>query len=69
MVKKPVVQLMRAADKIPFDVNQVRTVIIDTTDIYSLVPKLELYKNELSGQVRRALENPDDVDTPISWLS
>lgn len=32
----PVVQIVRAADRIPFDLNQVRTIKIDTSDIYSL---------------------------------
>lgn len=62
----PVVQIIRAADRIPFDVSQSRTIRIDTTDIYSLVPRLEIYKSEIANQVRRALEDPDAVDNPIS---
>lgn len=62
----PVVQIIRAADRIPFDLNQSRTIKIDTTDIYSLVPRLEVYKSEIASQVRRALEDPDSVDNPIS---
>src|SRR5262249_5776150 len=59
MLKKPVVQLMRSLDKIPFDVNQVRTISIDTTSIYTLTPKLDAYRAEIATQVRRALENPE----------
>ena len=66
MTKKPVVQISRIGDKIPFDINQMRTVILDNTDIYSLIPKLELYKSEIASQVRRALDGTDDVDNPIS---
>lgn len=66
MLKKPVVQIMRSLDTIPFDVNQVRTVVIDTTSIYTLTPKLDAYRAEIATQVRRALENPDSVDSPIS---
>jgi len=66
MMKKPVVQIMRNADKIPFDINQMRTIVIDTTDIYSLVPKIETYRAEIANQVRRALEDPDSADNPIS---
>lgn len=66
MMKKPVVQIMRSADRIPFDVNQVRTITIDTTDIYSLVPRIETYRSEIASQVRRALENPESADNPIS---
>lgn len=64
--RKPVVQIIRAADRIPFDLSQTRTVKIDTSDIYSLVPKLVTYQSEISSQVRRALEDPDAVDNPIT---
>lgn len=66
MMRLPVVQVMRAMDNIPFDINQVRTIIIDTTNIYSLVPKIEIYRSEISNQVRRALDDPDAVDNPIT---
>jgi hypothetical protein len=62
----PVVQLTRAADRIPFDVNQARTIVIDTTDIYSLVPRIDSYRSAIANQVRRALEDPDSVDNPIT---
>ena len=41
----PVVQIIRKADRIPFDVNQSRTIQIDTTDLFSFVPKIE-YRDE-----------------------
>lgn len=66
MMKRPVVQIMRKSDKIPFDINQMRTIVIDTTDIYALVPKLETYRAEVANQVRRALDDPDSADNPIS---
>jgi hypothetical protein len=62
----PVVQIIRATDRIPFDLNQIRTIVIDTTDIYSLVPRIDLYRSEIASQVRRALEDPDSVDNPIT---
>src|SRR5437867_3895594 len=62
----PTVQLIRKADDLPFDLNQVRTVVIDTTDIYSLVPKLEVYRSELQTQARSALEDPGGVSNPIT---
>lgn len=65
-VKLPIVQIIRAADRLPFDVNQMRTIQIDTTDIYSLVPRIESYRAEIANQVRRALEADHIVDTPIS---
>jgi len=65
-VKLPIVQIIRSSDKVPFDVNQMRTIQIDTTDIYSLVPRLDSYRAEVANQVRRALEADHVVDTPIS---
>jgi hypothetical protein len=62
----PTVQIVRKGDKIPFDVSNSRTIIIDTTDIYSLVPKLESYKAEIANQVRQALNDPDAVDNPLT---
>jgi hypothetical protein len=66
MMRLPVVQIIRAANNIPFDINQVRTIVIDTTDIYSLVPKIDVYRAEIANQVRRALDDPDAVDNPIT---
>jgi hypothetical protein len=62
----PIVQISRKADKLPFDVNQVRTVVIDTTDIYTLVPKLETYRSEIATQVRAALSDAGTPSNPIS---
>lgn len=68
MAKKPVVQLIQQGDRVPFDVGQVRTIVIDNTDIYSLIPKLEVYRSDIATQCRRALEAPDEVDNPLSQL-
>ena len=65
-IKLPIVQLIRSTDRLPFDVNQMRTISIDTTDIYSLVPRIDSYRAEVANQVRRALEADYVVDTPIS---
>lgn len=62
----PTVQLIRKADRIPFDLNQTRTIVIDTTDIFSLVPKIEIYRSEIASQARQALNDPDAVDNPIT---
>lgn len=66
MLRKPVVQITRTMDKIPFDVSQVRTIAVDTSSIYKMVPQLEAYRSQLAAQVRRALEDPDSVDSPIT---
>jgi hypothetical protein len=62
----PVVQIIRASDRVPFDLNQVRTIKIDTSDIFTLVPKIDTYRAEIANQVRRAMDDPDSVDNPIT---
>ena len=62
----PTVQIIRTQDRIPFDLNQIRTVKIDDSNIYSLVPKIETYRSEIASQVRRALDDPDTTDNPIT---
>lgn len=61
---RPVVQICRKADKLPFDVNQIRTVIIDDSDIYTLIPNLESFRSEISMQAKGALEGQSS--NPIS---
>jgi hypothetical protein len=65
-IKLPVVQITRKQDKLPFDINQIRTVVIDTTDIYTLVPKLETFRSEIAAQVRTSLSEGEGVMTPLS---
>jgi hypothetical protein len=65
-LRLPVVQMIRRADRLPFDVNQSRTLVFDTTDIYSLVPKLQTYRSEIANQARKALEDPESVGNPIT---
>jgi len=64
--RKPTVQIIRKSDKIPFDLDHVRTIRIDTSSIYSLVPQLEIYRSEITEQVRKSLNDPESVDNPIS---
>lgn len=64
--RRPIVQLIRQADRIPFDLDQFRTIVIDTTDIYSLLPQIETYRSEVANQVRRALEGTGDVENPLT---
>lgn len=44
-MRLPIVQIIRAGDRIPFDIHQMRTVVIDNRDIYSLVPKIETHSD------------------------
>ncbi|HEY1883222.1 MAG TPA: hypothetical protein VGG51_09325 [Candidatus Cybelea sp.] len=64
--KLPVIQICRKVDKLPFDVNQVRTVVIDTTDIYTLIPRIETYRSEIAAQVRAVLSDPAVNSNPIT---
>jgi hypothetical protein len=64
--KAPIVHIIRKIDKIPFDVNQLRIIVVDNTDIYSLIPKLQTYRSEISTQARKALEDPEHGGNPIS---
>lgn len=61
---RPIVQICRKKDRLPFDVGQVRTVIIDDSDIYSLIPNLESYRSEIATQAKGALDGQSS--NPIS---
>lgn len=65
-VRKPIVQISRAADKLPFDIGQVRTIVVDTTDIYTLVPQLESLKAQIAAQTRKTLDEKSEVENPLS---
>ncbi|MCJ2067858.1 hypothetical protein MKK75_03375 [Methylobacterium sp. J-030] len=65
-IRKPIVQLIRTRDRIPFDVGQMRTIVIDDTDIYTFVPKIEAYRSDVASHIRRALEEGYEVETPLS---
>lgn len=63
--RKPVVQIVRKADKIPFDLGEVRTIVVDDTDVYTLVPQLETYKTEVTSKARSAIDG-STTDNPLS---
>jgi len=62
----PTVQLKREVDTIPFDLNQYRTIPVETRDPYTLLPKVQTYTAEVTNQVRRALQDAESGDNPIS---
>ena len=62
----PTVQIIRKSDKIPFDLDQFRTIQIDTSSIFTMVPNLQSYKAAIATQVRMALKDPDSVDNPLT---
>lgn len=62
----PIVHLIRAADEIPFDVGNFRTIIFNTSDIYELVAQLETYKAQITNYAREALNDPESkVANPV----
>lgn len=64
--KLPIVHIIRKADQIPFDVSQSRCIVIDNTDIYSFVPKIQTYQAEIATQARKAIEDPEYRGNPIT---
>lgn len=62
----PTIHLIRKSDYIPFDLNNFRTIVIDTTSIYTLVPQLETYRTSVAMQVRQLIESPEIMENPIS---
>lgn len=66
--KRPTVLISRTAERVPFDIADLRVVRLDMTDIYSFVPRMEAWRAELTQQARQALEQPDATITPITLL-
>ncbi|MBY0506453.1 MAG: hypothetical protein K2X03_21220 [Bryobacteraceae bacterium] len=62
----PTVQVKREIDRIPFDLNQYRTISIETRNPYTLLPKIQTHTAEVANQVRRALQDSESGDNPIS---
>lgn len=62
MVKKPIVQIIRSGEPIPFDVSQTRTIHVDHLDLDSV----DNCKKELIKHIRSAQKDPSKVDSPIS---
>ncbi len=61
------IQIIRKGDKIPFDIQQSRTIIIDTSDPYTIMDRLVSAKAELSEHVKAILdEKGKHEDSPIT---
>jgi len=61
-LRKPLVQIMRKGEAIPFDVAGTRTIYIDHKDLDSV----EASKNEIIDQIKALEKDPIDIETPIS---
>lgn len=66
MKKLPTIHLIRSKDKIPFDIGNFRTIILDMTDIYTFVPQLETYRFQISSQLRSLMNIKEEADNPVS---
>jgi hypothetical protein len=40
--------------------------VVDTTDIYTLVPQLESLKAQIAAQIRKTLDEQSEVENPLS---
>jgi hypothetical protein len=67
--KLSTIQIIRKGDKIPFDVSQGRTIIIDTADPYTIMDRIDAARTELREHltaVTKGTEKPDD--NPINLV-
>ncbi|WP_051301929.1 hypothetical protein [Sedimenticola selenatireducens] len=65
--KLPSIQIIRKGDKIPFDVQQGRTIIIDTSDPYTIMDRIASARAELTEHVRALLDSKEKTDeSPVS---
>ena len=61
-IKKPVIQMIKKGERIPFDVRQARTIEIDHQDLDSV----EEARRELRKQIKAVEKDPKLVNSPIS---
>ena len=60
-------EIIRKGDLIPFDVSQGRTIIIDTSDPYTIMDLFEAARKELKEHVESILKGSEKpTDNPIS---
>lgn len=65
--KLPTIQVIRKGDKIPFDVSQGRTIIVDTSDPYTIMDRFEVGRNELREHVTAVTKGAEKQDdNPIN---
>lgn len=66
-LKLPSIQIIRKGDKIPFDVQQARTIIIDTSDPYTIMDRVASAKAELAEHVKTLISgNARNEESPIT---
>lgn len=61
-LRKPLIQLIKRGEQIPFDVAGTRTIYVDHKDLDSV----EEAKGEIEKQITALERDPSDIETPIS---
>ena len=61
-LRKPLVQIIRKGESIPFDVAGTRTIYVDHKDLASV----EAAKNDIVEQIKALEKDSSDIETPIS---
>jgi hypothetical protein len=67
--KLPTIQIIRKGDKIPFDVSQGRTIVIDTSDVYTIMDRFDSARRELSEHMKHIVsggEHEAGDDNPVN---
>jgi hypothetical protein len=67
--KLPTIQVVRKGDKIPFDVSQGRTILVDTGDIYSIMDRFESARRELLEHVQGVLNPAPNDESEVNPLA
>ena len=68
VVKRPTIQMIRKGDRIPFDVAQGRTIIVDTSDVYTIMDRFDSARRELREHIKNALSPESEnvaEDNPV----
>ena len=68
MTKRPTIQVIRKGDRIPFDVSQGRTIIVDTSDVYTIMDRFDSARRELREHVKAIVDSGVEVageDNPV----
>jgi hypothetical protein len=69
MTRLPTIQLIRKGDKIPFDVSQGRTIVVDMGDIYTIMDRMDSARRELIEHIKNYREPSDKIrvdDNPVA---
>lgn len=61
-LRKPLIQMIKRGEQIPFDVAGTRTIYVDHKDLDSV----EEAKEEIGKQVKALEKDPSNIETPIS---